>query len=64
MRQGSSIAVTLETAPEGAVLAIDVHTKAGNLVLAAGTMLNERILDKLHHIQDLGEDFGVIHILE
>jgi len=60
----SSVAVTLAAVPEGAVLANDVRTEAGNLVLASGTVLNDRILDKLHHIHDMGEDFGVIYIYE
>jgi len=60
----TAVAVTLDTVPEDSVLAIDVRTKEGNLVLAAGTQLNERILDKLHHINDMGEDFGILHIVE
>jgi two-component system, chemotaxis family, chemotaxis protein CheY len=60
----NAVAVTLETVPEGSKLATDVRTKEGNLVLAAGTRLNERILDKLHHINDMGEDFGILHIVE
>jgi two-component system, chemotaxis family, chemotaxis protein CheY len=60
----NAVAVTLDTVPEGSKLATDVRTKEGNLVLAAGTRLNERILDKLHHINDMGEDFGILHIVE
>ena len=60
----TAVAVTLDTVPEGSKLATDVRTKEGSLVLAAGTRLNERILDKLHHINDMGEDFGILHIVE
>jgi len=60
----NSVAVTLDTVPKDSVLAEDLLSEAGNLVLAAGTGLNERMLDKLEHINDLGEKIDVLHIVE
>jgi len=62
--KSASIAVTLQSVPQGAILASDLRSEAGSLLLAAGTVLDDRILDLLHHIVEMGEDFSVLHITE
>lgn len=57
-------AVELDVAslPTTGVLTRDVRTASGALLLAAGSRLNERIVDRLMDIEDLGEDLGLIQV--
>jgi CheY-like chemotaxis protein len=54
--------LSLQEIPEGAVLASDLLTGKGDRILAAGQILNSRLLDGLRSLQGTGDPVGMVCI--
>ena len=57
------VAVKLSDVPEDAMLARDLRSKDGRLILSAGSRLTDGVLDKIDHIVDMGEEVDLINIV-